>query len=321
MPSVREIKRRIRSIRNIRQITMALEAVAASRVRRATAQALAARAYANLAMQVLVDISSTNKSSTPLHPLLADRAGVGTITILLITSDRGLSGAYNTNVIRVARNFAHKMGKPVRWIAVGRKGRDILFRMRENIVAEFTGLPAFWSISAARPITRVATEEFLNGYSDEVYIAYTDFINSLTQRPRVQRMLPLMPQDTVELEELDYLKVFKKPEVSVADYIFEPGPEVILEEIVPKFTENVVYELLLESTASEQSARMIAMRNASDNAKALADDLNLTYNKARQSAITSEILDIVGGSEALRKSKPEAPTENAELVDPAYRGT
>lgn len=324
MPSAREIKRRIRSVKNIGQITMALEAVAASRVRRATAQALSARAYANLAMQVLVNISSSFTSSTPLHPLLADRQGVGTVSILLITSDRGLSGPYNTNIIRVARNFAHQLGKPTRWIPVGRKGRDILFRARENIVAEFTGLPAFWSISAARPITRVVIDEFDKGYSDEVYIAYTDFINTLTQRPRVQRILPLAPEETMELSELDYFKTFKRPEVRVADYIFEPAAEAILEEVIPKFIENVVYELLLESTASEYSARMVAMRNASDNAKALADDLQLSYNKARQAAITNEILDIVGGVEALRKARTGAtePKESVEMVDvdPAYRG-
>jgi F-type H+-transporting ATPase subunit gamma len=331
MPGVREIKRRIRSVKNIRQITMALEAVSASRVRRATAQALAARAYANLAMQVLMNIGSSLQGGTALHPLLADREEVKAITLVLVTSDRGLSGPYNTNVIRVARAFANQIGHargrntPVRWIAIGRKGRDILVRLKEHVVAEFTGLPAFWTVAEARPISRVVIDEFLQGHSDEVYVAYTDFINTLTQRPRVQRILPLMPQNNSDLAQLEYFKSFQTPAVRVTDYLYEPSASAILDEIVPKFTENVIYELLLESAASEQAARMVAMRNASENAKELAQDLSLTYNKARQAAITSEILDIVGGVEALKKTgrkgpEAESPVESPELVDTAYRG-
>ncbi|MBO9308223.1 MAG: ATP synthase F1 subunit gamma [Chloroflexi bacterium] len=300
MPGLREIRRRIRSVKNIRQITMALEAVSASKVRRATAQALSARAYANAAMQVLTDIASASGSIAALHPLLASREQVGTVTICLITSDRGLSGAYNTNVIRVARQFAQHIGRPVRWVAVGRKGRDALVRLRENVTAEFTGLPAWWTIDALRPIRQVLVEDFQKGYADEVYVAYTEFINMLAQKPMVQRLLPLAFDERSALNRPDYLKMMEKPEGRVADYIFEPSAAAILEEIVPKFIENILFELVLESQASEHSARMVAMRNASDNAKALIDDLTLSYNKARQAAITAEILDIVGGVEALR---------------------
>lgn len=310
MPNPREIKRRIRSVRNIRQITMALEAVSASKVRRATAQALSARAYANMAMQVLTDIGSASGSIAALHPLLASREQVGTVTICLITSDRGLSGAYNTNVIRVARQFAQHLGRPVRWVAVGRKGRDALVRLRETVEAEFIGLPAWWTIDALRPIRQVLIEDFLKGYADEVYVAYTEFINTLAQKPMVQRLLPLAFDEQSALNRPDYLKMMERPESRVADYIFEPSAAAILEEIVPKFVENILLELVLESQASEHSARMVAMRNASDNAKALADDLTLSYNKARQAAITSEILDIVGGVEALRAQV----AEDAEAV-------
>jgi F-type H+-transporting ATPase subunit gamma len=312
MPNPREIKRRIRSVKNIRQITMALEAVSASKVRRATAQALSARAYANTAMQVLTDISSASGSVTALHPLLASRERIGSVTICLITSDRGLSGAYNANVIRVARQFAQHLEKPVRWVAVGRKGRDALVRLRENVAAEFINLPAWWTIDAMRPIRQVLVEDFLKGYSDEVYVAYTEFINTLTQKPMVQRLLPLAFDDQSALSRPDYLKMMEKPESSVSDYLFEPSASAILEEIVPKFVENILLELILESQASEHSARMVAMRNASDNAKALADDLNLTYNKARQSAITAEILDIVGGVEALRERRSAAQSATEE---------
>ena len=311
MASAREIKRRIKSVKNIMQITMALEAVSASKVRKATAQALASRAYANSALEVLSHVADANKAGPKLHPLLTKRDGTGLITIMLITGDRGLAGAYNSNVIRLARNFVKNTGKPVRWVAVGRKGRDTLIRMRENVIAEFTGLPSNWSIAAARPIARVLMDDYLNGNNDETYIAFTDFINSLTQQPRMQRLLPLMD---VGAEATNGQKS------GVSDYIYEPSPEAILDEIVPKFTETVVYQALLESTASEHSARMIAMRNASDNAKALADTYQLSYNKARQTAITSEILDIVGGVEALRGTRASsAASESPELVDPHYQ--
>ncbi|MCC7208642.1 MAG: ATP synthase F1 subunit gamma [Anaerolineae bacterium] len=314
MATPREIKRRIRSVKNIRQITMALEAVSASRVRRATADALRARAYANLSMEMLVNIATAIGTSGQSHPLLSQRSQVKTISVVLVTSDRGLSGAYNANIIRVARQFTERYGKPVRWIAVGRKGRDMLFRMRQNIVAEFTGLPPWWSISHVRPIVRVVQDEFLGGYSDEVFVAYTDFVNTLTQRPRLQRFLPLAADDMTQLEHLDFVKLRERPAVTVADYIYEPNASAILDEIVPKFVENILFELLLESAASEHSARMVAMRNASENAKALSDDLQLSYNKARQAAITGEILDIVGGVEAMGKrreshSRPRAGVE------------
>lgn len=312
MATPREIKRRIRSVKNIRQITMALEAVSASRVRRATADALRARAYANLSMEMLVNIATAIGASGQSHPLLAQREQVGALSVVLITSDRGLSGAYNSNILRVARQFTERYGKPVRWIPVGRKGRDTLFRMRQNIVAEFTGLPPWWSISHVRPIVRVVQEEFLNGYSDEVFVAYTDFVNTLTQRPRVQRFLPLAADDISRMEQLDFVKVRERPAVTVADYIYEPNASAILDEIVPKFVENILFELLLESAASEHSARMVAMRNASENAKALSDDLQLSYNNARQAAITSEILDIVGGVAALGKRAARPRRAGAE---------
>lgn len=323
MASTREIKRRIRSVKNIRQITMALEAVSASRVRRATADAVRARAYANAAMQVLVNVASASQSTSALHPLLAQREQVGTITVALITSNRGLSGAYNTNIIRAARHFTQVYGKPVRWVAIGRKGRDILHRMGQQIVAAFTEIPAWWSIGDVRPIVRVMTDEYLGGASDEVYVAYTNFINTLTQQPRIQRFLPLSPDDAAQLAHLDFVKVRERPSVAVADYIFEPSATAILDDMVPKFVENIMFELLLESAASEHSARMVAMRNASENAKALADDLQLSYNKARQAMITSEILDIAGGVEALQQATKRSVTSAApaSVTDSHYQGS
>jgi F-type H+-transporting ATPase subunit gamma len=309
MAGTREIKRRMKSIGNIKQVTMALEAVSTSKVRRATDQAVASRAYASLAMKVLRDIGSANQSGTPLHPLLTAGHNDRTITILLITSDRGLAGAYNTNIIRIARQFAQAggftpgKGKTVRWVAVGRKGRDTLIRMREQVVAEFTGLPTWLTIRDVRPIARVLMDDFLSGNAGQVYIAYTDFINMLTQRPRIQRLLPLIPGESLDLGGQEYVQSQPGPTARVPDYIYEPGAAAILDQIVPSFTEVVIYQSILESIASEHSARMVAMRNASDNAQVLLDDLQLTYNKARQSSITGEMLDIVGGVEALRTNR------------------
>jgi F-type H+-transporting ATPase subunit gamma len=304
MATLREIKRRIKSVRNIMQVTMALEAVSASKVRKATAQVLTSRAYANLAMEMLSNIASASQTGAKLHPLLTKGSNADTITVMLITSDRGLAGAYNANIIRIARHFADQIGKQVRWVAVGRKGRDALIRLRQHVIADFTGLPAWISIADVRPISRVLIDDYVGGNSGETYIAYTDFINTLTQRPRVQRLFPLIPDESLrDLGGQEYLKIQAAPTTRVAEYIYEPDAAAILEEIVPKFTELVIYQSILESVASEHSARMVAMRNASDNARTLADDLQLSYNKARQGAITGEILDIVGGVEALRKAR------------------
>ncbi len=309
MASTREIKRRMRSVKNIMQVTMALEAVSASKVRRATAQVMATRAYASLAMQMLMNIASANQAGPALHPLLTQGTNTTAVTILLITSDRGQAGAYNANMLRVARHFAdevvHKAHREVRWVAVGRKGRDALIRMHENVIAEFTDLPAWMTIRDIRPIARVLIDDFLDGHAGEVYIGHTDFINTLTQRPHIQPLFPLATGDLLHVGG-DYMKTFPPPSSKVPDYIYEPSAAAILDEIVPKFTETVIFQSILESVASEHSARMVAMRNASDNAKALSDDLQLSYNKARQTTITNEILDIVGGAEALQKSEAEA---------------
>ncbi|HLY27176.1 MAG TPA: ATP synthase F1 subunit gamma [Aggregatilineales bacterium] len=303
MPGTRELKRRIKSVKNIMQVTMALEAVSVSRVRRATSQTLASRAYADLAMQMLSNIASANQSGTALHPLLAKpKQEVGTVTLLLITSDRGLAGAYNSNIMRVGRRFQQHIGKPVRWVALGRKGRDMLLRTKENLIAEFTGVPAALHIQYVRPIARILMDDYLKGQTDEVYIAYTDFINTLTQQPRIQRLLPLVPGEAGKLGGQQYMKVQPASAVKIPDYIYEPSAEGILNEIVPKFTELVIFQSLLESVASEHSARMVAMRNASDNAKSLSESYTLSYNKARQALITNEILDIVGGVEALKNT-------------------
>lgn len=295
MATAREIRRRIRSVKNIAKVTGALEAVSASRVRQAEAQVTATRAYAQAALEILHDIAARS-SGELAHPLLDERDEIKTISVVLISGDRGLAGPYNTNIVREALDFEHGRDVPVRYITVGRKGRDLMLRRGADIVAEFSDLPPAPSILDITPITRTAVDDFLNGTVDEVYLAFTDFVNLLTQTPHTRRLLPLSPQSEEQAE---------SPSGPQPVYEFEPDADSILEEILPRFTELVLFQSLLESLASEHAARMVAMRNATENANDLVDDLTLIYNKARQLAITNEMLDIVGGAEALAQASKE----------------
>lgn len=302
MPTAREVKNRIRGVKNIMQVTRALEAVSASKVRRATQSVLATRSYTTNAWEILLNIAGSASPGMALHPLLDVRSKAPeSITIILITGDRGLAGAYNSNILRVARQFAARSGLATQWVAVGRKGRDSLIRSRSNVIAEFTPMPPRPAVADISPIAQLVMDDYLSGKTDEVYLAYTDFVNTLTQKPVIQRLLPLTPMTPNQLAVADYLK--KPPTVTLAKgqiYEYEPNANAILDEIVPKFTVMVIYQALLEALASEHSSRMVAMRNATDSAKDLVTGLQLVYNKARQAGITSEILDIVGGVEALR---------------------
>ncbi len=302
METLQEIRRRIRSVRNLSQVTRALEAVSASKVQKAQAAVLATRPYAHRAWEVIVNLSGLPGGS--LHPLLTYREPIRSVLIILFTSDRGLCGAYNHNIIRTALDYANKLPVPVRYIAVGRRGRDTLWRMRADLVAEFHGLPAVPSFLDTSPIARAAIEEFLEGRVDEIFLAYTDFINLLRQRPVIRRLLPLRPSELDSQAVSEYV-VDMEP-VGVVDYIYEPGPDAVLNAILPRFTELQVYQAALEASASEHAARRMAMRNATDNAEELLRDLTLMRNKARQQAITRELLDIAGGSEALQQATQAA---------------
>ncbi len=301
MATAREIQKRIRSVKNIAQITRALEAVSASKVRRAQARVLASRAFAEKAWEILLNVQNASGKGGALHPLLTERTEINNVMIVLITSNRGLAGAFNTNITRVAQRFGERLGKPVQYVTVGRKGRDSLVRARQNVVAQFT-VPDNPSISDLSPVSRLAIDAFLSGEVDDVYIAYTDFINMMTQHPVVLGWLPLIPHSVEDQVAAEFIKDVPQVSSTVADYEYEPSPEAILDEIVPRFTELQLYQAMLESQASEHAARMLAMSNASTNAGQLAGDLTLIYNKARQAAITAEILDIVGGTEALQSS-------------------
>lgn len=306
MASAREIKKRIRSVQNIGQITRALEAVSASRVRRAQARVLASRAYAEKAWEILTNVQSASQNGMPLHPLLTARENPKKVLVVLVTSERGLAGAYNSNIVRVAQMFERKMSVEVEFITLGRKGRDTIIRQGSRVIADFP-ISSEPTIADITPAVKLAVDMFLSGQVDDVYIAYTDYVNMITQRPVVLGWLPLTPH-AIDRTVLDDQYVKQAPKVTTGrlDYEYEPSPTAILDEIVPAFTELILYQAVLEAQASEHSARMVAMRNASDNAKTFVADLTLDYNKARQSGITSEILDIVGGAEALQESIDKA---------------
>lgn len=289
MATLRAIQRRIKSVRNISQVTRAMEMVAASKMRRAQNATLASRAYAEKAWEVLRYVAAQPGRSKILHPLLEQREQVNTILLILITSDRGLCGAFNVNILRTAFDFMKQTDKPVKLVTIGRRGRDIAVRTGKDIIAEFTGLSEKPSMLNIGPIAKIAIEEFLTGKADRVEIAYTDFVNVMIQKPQIRQLLPIeTPKE--------------RNEGGGAVYLYEPSPEVILDSILPRFTELQIYQALLESVASEHSARMVAMRNATENARELIDSLTLAMNKARQWNITREMLDIVGGAESLRQT-------------------
>lgn len=300
MASERELRKRIRSVKNIAQVTKALEAVSASRVRRAQAAVLATRPYAAKAREVLHHLSTQAGGGRLLHPLLEVRGQGQRTAMVLITGDRGLAGAYNLNMVRAAMEFARGdlAGHDVRWIPVGRKGRDLIWRRGAKIVAEFSRLPAAPSVLDIAGIARVAIDEFLGGQVDQVYLAYTVFVNTVTQRPTIKRLLPLVPED-VEQPRLGR----GAPNSPPPAYIYEPSAEALLAVLLPRFTELQLFQAVLEAMASEHSARMVAMRNATDSATELVGDLVIARNKARQLSITSDLLDIAGGAEALKKSR------------------
>jgi F-type H+-transporting ATPase subunit gamma len=297
MASAREMRLRIRSVKNISQVTRALETVSASKVRKAISAVTATRSYATKAWQVLKHVAEQPGRDT-LHPLLADRKSVNKTLVVVITGDRGLAGAYNSNVVRFVASRFDKNPVPVKFIAVGRKGRDLLFRRRKNVMADFSNLPAAPTFADVSAIGRLAVDEFMKGEVDEVFLVYTDFVSMARQITTVKKLLPL------ELVSDGLVKDFSQQHNGLhAAYEYEPDMNEILNEIIPRFTALQVYQAILESQASEHAARMIAMRNATDNAKELVGALQLAYNKVRQQTITNDILDIVGGAEALAATK------------------
>jgi len=286
VPNPREIRRRIRSVRNMSQITRAMEMVSAAKMRRAQQRVLASRPYAERLQAVIADLAALNldPDSAAAFPLLEQRE-IRRSALIVITPDKGLTGALNSNVLRRAsRYILTDAGVPVETIAAGKKARDFLIRTRQNVVAEFIGLGDNVGLNDVRPIAQIALDDFISGKVDAVFLVYARFVNTLAQVPEIRQILPIA-----------------RPEEAgtYTDYIFEPDPKVVLEALLPRFVEIQIYQALLESVASEHSARMVAMRNASQNARDLVADLTLSYNKARQAQITREVSEIAAGANSM----------------------
>ncbi len=289
MPTIRQLKRRIQSVKNTAKITNALQMVAASKMRRAQDRAGQAKPYAEKMRTVLAGLASqsTGEGEAALHPLLETRA-VRNIAVLHITPDRGLCGGLNSNINRSGGTFVAMQHEPVQVVAVGKKGRDFFHRAHVHISAEFTDLGDYPTQAETQGISRLIIDDYLNGTVDRVYVSFSEFVTTATQRPVTRQLLPIEPP-AMEGDSSAFL----------SDYIFEPSPEVVLARLLPRYIEMQIYEAVLQNAASFQSAQMVAMKNATDNANEITRELTLTYNKTRQEQITKELLDIVGGAAAL----------------------
>jgi len=292
MPSTRDLRRRIKSIRNTSQITKAMQMVAAAKMRKAQQAALAGRPYASLMNEVLAEVAANAGDFT--HPLMEVRE-IRKRAVIVVSTDKGLCGALNSNLLREAVKF-HK--DTTVYLTAGRKASQFVARTKRQLAAEFTykDTPLF---SEARAISRFAQDLFIKGEVDAVDILFTNFISTLTQKPEVRSLLPVGEIKAVhaELEEgpADSAKLIK----GATEFLFEPGADQVLGGLLPHYLNFQVYQILLEAKASEYSARMVAMKNATDNALQLIKDLTLEYNKLRQANITKELLEITTAQMAM----------------------
>jgi F-type H+-transporting ATPase subunit gamma len=279
------IKARIKSIRNTRKITKAMELVAASKMRRAVSAVLRTRPYAKEAWATVQSVLAASPNIT--HPLLNAKPEAAKTLLVLFSSDRGLAGGFNVNMIRAALADTRVLGTDkVEVIGVGRRGADALERAGTTIAARFPALSNNPTFADLLPAARLALEGFLNGKYKKVKLGFTDYISGITQKPKIIDLLPLSP----ELIDKDK---------QTTEYLFEPSPAQVLDRILPAIAETMLWQALLESTASEHAARMMAMKSASDAAKDMLETLTFTYNQARQASITQEIAEISGGKAAL----------------------
>jgi F-type H+-transporting ATPase subunit gamma len=290
MATLRQIRQRIRIARNIQQITSAMKLIAAARLKRAQDRVLSARPYSEK-MQTLIGTLALASGAVE-HPLLQNREEVRRVGVLLITADRGLCGSYNTNIVRRCLDFVQQYEpERVRLLTVGKKGMQFMQRRGYPSVQHYTIPLSGPTVAHAQEISRTAQEMFLSEEVDEFYLAFSRFRSALVQIPTVQRLLPV---EQVETEDgrLEHL-----------DFIFEPSAEELLRRLLPRYVFNLVFQALLEATASEHGARMTAMSSATDNAGKMISTLTLNLNRARQAAITKEILEVVSGAEALKEGE------------------
>jgi len=282
MASLRDLRRRIRDVGKIKQITRAMQFVAASKLKRAQDATLNARPYAEAIDEVLADVAAVLSGED--HPLLGTPEK-GKRLIVLFTSDRGLAGPFNTNTIRfVARAITEHRGD-LAVVAVGRKGRDALRRARVPIEAYFEGFGDRPSFADVVPLARLVTADYRSGGYERIDLVYSQFVSTLVQRPALEQLLPVKPSEDTQ-------------GIPGNQFIFEPSPSAVLEQLLPRYVAQRLFQAVLESKASEESSRMVAMRNATDNADDLIDDYTLEYNKVRQTSITREMIEIATGAQA-----------------------
>ncbi len=282
MPSQRDIRRRIGSVRNIKQITRAMQFVAASKLKRAQDATLASRPYSEKLDEVLADLAAVLGSED--HPLLAERSG-GKRLIVLITTDRPLAGPLNTNIVRfVSRDIIENKGD-LALVTVGRKGRDAMRRAGVPLEAHFATFGDRPTFADVIPLARLLTDDFLNGTADRVDIVYSHWVSTLVQRPTLLTILPVQPAEDTE-------------GIPGNQFIFEPSPAEVLQQLLPRYVATRLFQTVLEAKASEESSRMVAMKNATENAEELIEDLTLSYNKVRQANITREMIEIASGANA-----------------------
>lgn len=299
MANLRDIRRRIKSIKNTAQITRAMQLVAASKMKRAQDQAIQGRSYAELLNQVLVNLKAQTEEDA--HPLLQDPEG-GRELILLITTDKGLCGALNTNLLR---QVAEKASPDATFVTVGTKGRAFLARTKRDLLADFHVKDPV-PFADSKQVSKFVMEKFLEGGYSSVKVAFTNFINTISQEPMLEQLLPISPIDLGRDKDFVGMGGDSEPGAPAEEgspsgggYIFEPSIASVLGTVLPQYVNNQVYQMLLESRASEHSSRMVAMKSATDNAKQIIKDLTLEYNKQRQAAITNELLEITTAMKAL----------------------
>ena len=286
MASLLDMRRRIKSVKNTQQITKAMKMVAAAKLKRAQDRVVASRPFAGKMSEVLGDLSAKVAGEVS-HPLLDER-GDEKYLIVLVSADKGLAGAFNANIIKATQAFLKEnQDKASEMIPVGRKGRDFVIRSQLPMLAEFTNYGDRPGLNDASAIAQVAVDAFLNGDVDIVYLVYSKFVNTVTQTPTAVQLLPVQPP------------AGQNDEQKTVEYIYEPDARTIFEALLPRYVDVLVYQALLENIASFYSAQMVAMKNATDNANDLVQDLTLAYNKARQASITTQILEVVSGANAL----------------------
>ena len=288
MPSLKAVRLRIASVKSTQKITSAMKMVAAAKLRRSQDAIIAARPYAKSMADITAEVAA--RAGADAHPLL-ERRGGKRIALIVITSDRGLCGGFNSNLCRMAQRYGDEKLKSAeldecRFEVVGRKGRDYFRRRKLNMTRDLPGVAGNTAVTRAKELAAIATEEFLKGTVDAVWLAYNQFRSVISQKPTVEQLLPVVPAESKT--------------TAGEEFLFEPGKGQILDYILPMYVETQIHRALLESVASEFGAKMTAMENATKNATEMIARLTLQYNRARQAAITKELMEIVGGAEALK---------------------